>query len=304
MVDIGWVSIEYEAVIAGYGIWLAGVGQVLVAIFLLLKGSSFGCAVFGVFGFHWMQWGYIYLERHRTTSDIGTFEYNDGLVATYILFGILTSGFWIVSLHKTKCSVAIFTSLVCNLFIQAISKATHDEFARKAAACIGSITALCALYTGGAELINEEYGNHICPGLQPLVQPQSFVISRESLKHRFTYDASTNTLSINLLGLQIKTMQDVQAIREAVEHAVIAAKTPDNKVHVVVQYKGVLIADDVFDSYWQQAAELEQKYFLSARRFHVRCFGTYMGPTLDSLAATQSRHAPIESQSSSADRNV
>mgnify|MGYP005851655551 CR=1 FL=1 len=138
----------------------------------------------------------------------------------------------------------------------------------------GFVTAAAAFYTGVAELINEEYGRHLLPGLMPVYRPQRVDITAETVGDLVEYDPHTNTLLLQFRGLQIKTLEHVQAVETAVENAILDAKSPDNRVHVIADYKSTYIAEDVQQAYWDMAKALETKYYLSATRFSVSSFGT------------------------------
>ena len=140
----------------------------------------------------------------------------------------------------------------------------------------GFVTACGAFYTGIAELINEEYGRHLLPGLMPVYHPQRLDITTETVADRVDYDPKTNTLLLQFRGLQIKTPEHVQAVETAVESAILSAKSPDNRVHVVADYANTFIAEDVQQAYWDMAKNLETKYYLSATRFNVSSFGTVL----------------------------
>jgi propionate CoA-transferase len=96
------------------------------------------------------------------------------------------------------------------------------------------------------------------------------------LKHT-SYDKKTNSLFLQFCGLQINRPEDIEAIKEGVESAILDAKAPDNKVHLVADYKDVTIAKELDDAYWKMANELERTYYLSVRRFYVSSFGTRSG---------------------------
>lgn len=114
------------------------------------------------------------------------------------------------------------------------------------------------------------------PGLKPILKPEQFQITKENIVKKTQYIKKTNTIFLQFRGIQIKTSQDVAAIQEGLEEAFEGATkdSGESKVHVVVDYEDVLISDDIFDEYWEMVGELERKYYLSAKRFHVTSFGT------------------------------
>jgi succinate-acetate transporter protein len=278
-VEMGWVEAEFEQLIFGYAIFLGGVCQILVAIFEILKGSSFSFAVFGCYGAFWLGWGIVYVESHRSTSNFDASTYQNGKTAWLVQWGVLSACFWIITLRKNICLTTVFSLLTTTFFLLAAATGSGNGHVKKAAGYIGFLTAIAAWYTGVAELINEEYGQHILPGLTPIRKPERFSITKESIATRISYDERTNTLFLTFRGMQIKTDSDIRAISEGVEEAIKEAKAPDDKVHVVVDYKDVLLADDKVDAYWTMVDKLERQYYLSASRFHVSSFGTSSDPS-------------------------
>lgn len=273
-VEMGWCETDFEASIAGTAMALGGAGQVLVAIFEVLKGSSFSFSVFGCYGFFWIGWAIVYIERHRKDSYFGDMEYSDGNTLWFTQWGVLTSCFWVITWRKNHALITIFFFLQMTFYLLAVANAQESTEVRKTAGYFGFVTAVGAFYTGVAELINEEYGRHVLPGLRPVYRPQRLELTAESVSSRVDYDAKTNTLLLQFRGLQIKTPEHVTAIQEGVETAILAAKSPDNRVHVVADYHNTYIAEDVKDAYWEMAKALETKYYLSATRFNVSSFGT------------------------------
>lgn len=273
-VEMEWCEKDFEVIVAGTAMALGGAGQVLVAIFEILKGSSFPFAVFGSYGFFWLGWAFVYFERNRKDSYFQEADYKDGATLWFTQWGILTSCFWVITWRKNKCLIFVFTNLLITFFLLAIANARDSVEVRKAGGYFGFVTACGAFYTGVAELINEEYGRHLLPGLMPVCHPQRLEITTETIADRIDYDAKSNTLLLQFRGLQIKTRENVDAIEQGVENAILAAKSPDNRVHVVADYSNTSISEDVQEAYWEMAKNLETKYYLSATRFNVSSFGT------------------------------
>ncbi|CAB9530813.1 Succinate-acetate/proton symporter SatP [Seminavis robusta] len=276
-VDMGWVESEFEEMVTGYAVFLGGVAQLIVAIFELIKGSSFSFAVFGCYGTFWLGWALVVIENHRLTSEFGeSGSYPSGKAAWFTQWGILTAAFFVITLRKNKALIVVFALLTTTFFLLAAAAGLENSEVKKVAGYFGFMTALGAFYTGVAELVNEEWGRHILPGLEPIISHERFSITKENiLASRCSYDAKTNTLFLRFRGLQIKSIQDVDAIKEGVEQAILNAKAPGNKIHVVVDYEDTVIADTITSKYWTMAAELERSYYLSAKRFHVTSFGTH-----------------------------
>lgn len=277
-----FVNISYIASIAGTAIALGGLGQILVAIFELIKGSSFSFAVFGCYGAFWLGWAITYIESNRSFSNLQDASYQTGSALWLGQWGVLTSCFWILTWRKNIALIIIFTLLSLAFWLLAAAAATGDATTRIVGGVFGLLTAIGAFYTGIAELINEEYGRHVLPGLRPLHDPSRLQLSSEYVMKLIDYDSRTNTLFLSFRGLRVKTLQHVDIIREAVEKAILDNSKTSKKVHVVADYQDTYIRDDVAKSYWNMASELERTYYLSATRFHVSSFGTM--PTVPATA--------------------
>jgi succinate-acetate transporter protein len=268
-VEMGWVEAEFEELIFGYAMFLGGTCQMIVSIFEMVKGSSFSFAVFGCYGAFWLGWSIVYVESHRTTSTFDSSAYPDGKTAWFVQWGALSACFWFITLRKNMCLIIVFSLLVPTFFLLAAATGTGNGHIKKAAGYMGFFTAIAAWYTGIAELVNEDYGRPVLPGLAPMIKSKPFNITKESIANLSTYDDRTNTLFLTFRGMQIKTDSDILAISEGVEEAIKESKAPDCKTHVVVDYKGVLLSEDKVEAYWSMVKKLESKYYLSASRFHV-----------------------------------
>jgi succinate-acetate transporter protein len=280
---MGWVEDEFQELVIGYAIFYGGLCQLLVAILELFKGSTFPFAVFGSYGAFWLGWGLVHLENKKT-DIVFTNDYQDGKTAFLIQWGFLTFCFWIVALRKNICLITVLGLLSLTFFLLAAENHSGSENAKKAAGAFGFLTGLAAWYTALAEIINEEWGHHILPGLKPLISRERFLITKESIGKCTSYDSKTNTMFIQLRGIQINKLADVENMKHGLE-AVFQA-TGQAKVHVVVDYEDVVISDDVFQAYWEMVKDLEREYYLSAKRFHISSFGTrHAGANANNMAA-------------------
>ena len=283
-VELGWVEPEFTGLFYAYAFFYGGVCQMLVAIFELLKESSFSFAVFGSYGAFWLAWAWSFQESHRTNTELADFEYPRGKAAYFALWGVLSSCFFVITLRKNVCLIATFGCLVLTFFLLAAAAGIGNDAVQKTAGVFGFATAICALYTGIAELINEDYGRNVLPGLTPLHSPERYRITKQSICDLISYHSKSNTLLLHFRGLHIKSPEDVQAIKEAVISTIMESKAPDNKVHAIIDYQDVCIADHIAQTYWNMVADIELNHYLSARRFHVTSFGTRTGAGAASMA--------------------
>jgi succinate-acetate transporter protein len=273
-VETGWVEKDFEVLIYGYAVFFGGVCQFLVGIFELFKGSSFSFAAFCSYGAFWLGWAIVFVEKHRTTSTFDDATYQGGGTAFFIQWGILTSCFFVITLRKNICLICVFGLLSATFFLLGAATISGNQGVKEAAGYVGFFTGIAAFYTGIAELINEEWGRHVLPGLSPLHTPERKAISKESILKLISYDKRSNSMFLQFQGLQINRPEDVEAIKQGVESAILYADAPDNKVHIIADYKDVTIAKELEDAYWMMAHNLERMYYLSVRRFYVSSFGT------------------------------
>jgi succinate-acetate transporter protein len=246
------------------------------AIFELFKGSSFSFAVFFSYGAFWLGWAIVFMESKKDNSAFADAEYTTGKVIWFIQWGLLSTCFFIITLRKNICLIVVFALLCATFFLLAAATATKELVIKRVAGYFGFATALGALYTGVAELINEEWGRHVLPGLSPLRTPERTTITIESVMKLCFYDKGTNTMFLQFSGLHIYRNEDVYAIREGVKKSILEATDglEQQKTHVIVDYKGVSIAKELEDRYWAMTRHMERHYYLSVRRFAVSSFGT------------------------------
>lgn len=280
-VDMGWCEKGFEVWVAALALSLGGFGQVLVGIFEILKGSSFSFAVFECYGFFWITWAIVFIEKSNLNSTFSEAVHPIGYSLYLGQWGILSTCFWILTWRKNMALITIFFLLSTTFFLLAFAVGLGSAETKKVAGYFGFLTAVGAFYTGIAELINEEYGRHVLPGLRPIYSPQRVAITKESIYKLINYDERSNTLWLQFRGLQIRSMDDIRAIRDGVvasiEDAIGSPSAKKNhwtKVHVVADYEQTFIGEDVAPEYWKMASTLEKHYYLSATRFHISSFGT------------------------------
>jgi propionate CoA-transferase len=90
-----------------------------------------------------------------------------------------------------------------------------------------------------------------------------------SLEERLTYDPKENLFFVNFEGFAVKTLQDVEDIRGAVER--IVAPLPQ-KVYTIVNYDHFTIAPDVLDAYTEVVKNLVDRYYSGVTRYTTSTF--------------------------------
>lgn len=287
--EMGWVEHHFLEHVFGYMAFYGGLTQLVVGIFELLSGSTFGFAAFSSYGAYWMAQALIFNEDHDLNSTFeGAEHYPQGKCAFFSLWGVVTFVFWVCTFRKNAALCITFGLLTLTFFLLsgAAIKGDGHESILKVAASFGFMTgtptpasreaddirtrhesnvdplasrqlihlcchvaALAAFYTGFAELINEEFGYHLLPGLEPLAKSHKTELDQALMEKIVSYSARSNTLFATFRGLQIGTLRDIQTIREGIESKIKAAST--GKVHVIIDYKDATIAQYLAKAYWE-----------------------------------------------------
>jgi propionate CoA-transferase len=90
-----------------------------------------------------------------------------------------------------------------------------------------------------------------------------------SLSDRIHYNASTNTMFLNLAGLRVRTSKDIQDIQDAVEPPMRAV---GKRMHAVVNYDNFVIDEDVMDEYADLVKHVDEVYYVSVHRYTTSAF--------------------------------
>jgi hypothetical protein len=210
-------------------------------------------------------------------SEVDQFTFSgnhlNGKMAWLIQWGLFTFCFCLVSLRKNICLIIVLGLL-----------ASGNVGVKKLAGAVGFLTAVAAWYTAMAEIVNEEWGRHLLPGLRPRIMPECIAISKDVIVKHAEYDPKNKTMFLQFHGMQIKTLPDVLAIKEGVEEAIKG--TGKLQVHAVVDYEDVVLLDGIASDYWNMVNELQREHYLLAKRFHISSFGT-KGPMLQQAVGLQ-----------------
>jgi propionate CoA-transferase len=89
------------------------------------------------------------------------------------------------------------------------------------------------------------------------------------LPQRLFYDAQQNILFINFEGYSVRTQEDVEAIRAAVEQRVGSL---DRKVFAIVNYQNFALWPDVIEAYSDMVRDLTQRFYIDVTRYTTSAF--------------------------------
>ncbi|CAK0760853.1 Caffeate CoA-transferase [uncultured Gammaproteobacteria bacterium] len=178
-------------------------------------------------------------------------------------------------------------------FIQQVEQITFSgTYAAEHGREVLYITERCVfkLVPGGLELIE------IAPGIQPehdilahmafrpfirqpkLMDPRLFrpepmglrqALQVVKLEDRITYDPARDLLFINFEGLRVRTIQDVDAVREAVESR---CRAVGHKLAVVVNYDAFHLDQEVEAAYADMVLYLQETWYARVSRYTANVF--------------------------------
>ena len=178
-------------------------------------------------------------------------------------------------------------------FVEAVSQVTFSgKRAGREGHPVFYVTERCvfALREGGLELIE------IAPGIDmqrdildllpfsPIIHSPKYMASalfhpqvmglRESIsdihiEDRISYTPETNTLFLNFAGMRVKTMEDIDRIKIAVEGAL---KPLGRRVVSIVNYDAFWVDPEIADEYMDLVRYVEANYYLKVSRYTTNGF--------------------------------
>jgi propionate CoA-transferase len=89
------------------------------------------------------------------------------------------------------------------------------------------------------------------------------------LEARFSYDEADNLFFMNLEGLEVNTLHELEGVRSEIERHLAPL---GHKVHVIVNYDNLRLAPDLFDAYTEAASKLSESYYADVSRYTTSSF--------------------------------
>lgn len=152
------------SMIISMGIFYGGIAQIIAGIMEWKKNNTFGTVAFTSYGFFWIT-----LVGILTFPEMGITKKPDVAAMSAFLFfwGFFSLMLFLCTFKMNKALVTIFFLLTVLFFLLAIGDMYHGTQTgatlKVVAGYEGIATAIAALYTGAAQIINEVYGKTILP---------------------------------------------------------------------------------------------------------------------------------------------
>ena len=89
------------------------------------------------------------------------------------------------------------------------------------------------------------------------------------IEDRLSYDAASNTVYMNYSGMRVRSREDLEQIRLAVDSLLAPL---GRRVHSIVNYERFSCDDDVFTDYVDLVKYVEERYYLSVKRYTSGAF--------------------------------
>ena len=148
-----------SVVIVAMGFALGGSAQIIAGIMEFKKGNTFGATAFTAYGFFW--WSLICIWFNPFSGIQAADETSMGYYL--LLWGIFTTFMFVGTLKHNRVTQFVFLSLAALFFLLAIADFTGIHAVKTIAGYVGIICGASAVYSCGAQVINEEFGRTVLP---------------------------------------------------------------------------------------------------------------------------------------------
>jgi succinate-acetate transporter protein len=149
-----------DSMILAMAIFYGGLAQVVVGIMEWKKGITFGTVAFSSYGFFWLTLATLII---LPKTSLGIAAPTPGAMASYLfIWGLMSAILWYCTFRLNTALNIVFLGVVILFGLLTLANAFHGTTAghvfHTLAGYEGILTALGAIYTGGAQVVNEYYG--------------------------------------------------------------------------------------------------------------------------------------------------
>jgi len=161
------------ALAAAYG----GLGQFVAGLFAFRRGNTFAGTAFCSYGAFWFSYvlfvWFFGAKIASTDASVSTLQVANGFIGLFLLsWGIFTAYMAIASLGAAKTVTLVFVLLAITFVLLAVGAWGNDAagagFTRIGGA-VGLLTAIAALYTSFADVVNATWHRTVLPTGAPFV---------------------------------------------------------------------------------------------------------------------------------------
>jgi len=149
-----------DTMILAMGIFMGGITQVLVGTMEWKKNNIFGTMAFTSYGIFWLT---LVLLMILPKMGLGTAPTPVAMGYFLVVWGILSLGFFVVTLKLGRAMMILFGSVVILFALLAIANFTGNHMVHTIAGIEGVICGSIAIYIAMAQLFETVYERQILP---------------------------------------------------------------------------------------------------------------------------------------------
>jgi len=180
-VNVGWVGAINEPVVLGLAAAYGGTTQLLAGMWAFKRGNTFAATAFSSYGAFWLSFWLIVqffapmiaantakspamVGASAATIAAATTEHLNVILGLYLfMWGIFTAYMLIASLAGAKAVQVVFFLLTLTFFALAIGKWNDSTNWQHIGGFLGILTAVSALYTSFADVVNANFKRTVLP---------------------------------------------------------------------------------------------------------------------------------------------
>lgn len=160
-INAGWIAAAAIPVVLGLAIPYGGGAQVLAGMWAFRRGNTFAATAFTSFGAFWISY---FLLVQYFLPQIKDAKALSAILGTYLIaWAIFTAYMFLASLGGTRAVQTVFILLAATFALLAIGAWSGSTTWTHIGGYVGLATAVAALYTSFADVVNANFKRTILP---------------------------------------------------------------------------------------------------------------------------------------------
>ncbi|HEY6795361.1 MAG TPA: acetate uptake transporter [Kineosporiaceae bacterium] len=160
--NAGLIDAGAKSVVLSLALFYGGIVQVVAGAWEFRKGNTFGATAFCSYGGFWLTyWGLSVFFRPATGTSTGAVD--QALGYFLLAWTVFTAIMLIASLRTNAALVTTFVVLTLTFLLLAWGRFAGSQTLEKWGGWLGILTAICALYTAAAGVVNETWRRPVVP---------------------------------------------------------------------------------------------------------------------------------------------
>jgi len=163
VINAGWIAAAATPVVLSLALPYGGLAQLLAGMWAFRRGNTFAATAFSSFGAFWLSYFLLVNGLAKAVSDPVALS---AILGTYLfMWGIFTAYMFVASLGGVRAVQSVFLFLTVTFIFLAIGAWTNNPTTiwTKIGGYLGIITAILALYTSFADVVNANFKRTVLP---------------------------------------------------------------------------------------------------------------------------------------------